>query len=136
MNPEDNPISNTLAPTESGPSFDALVRDRDSLRMEVIELRKSLEEIQSKNDDEREKLQESLKSVRAEKENAEHRFRELLGKVNTIKSQLGERLKADAVCFVLNVSYLRIVHILINLCRRNLRNADNKSWSLRSKTLL
>ncbi|KZZ97188.1 golgi matrix protein [Ascosphaera apis ARSEF 7405] len=96
LNPEDNPISNTLAPTESGPSFDALVRDRDSLRMEVIELRKSLEEIQSKNDDEREKLQESLKSVRAEKENAEHRFRELLGKVNTIKSQLGERLKADA----------------------------------------
>ncbi|KAI5305489.1 hypothetical protein KEM56_004282 [Ascosphaera pollenicola] len=95
-NTEDAPAHNTSSPAESGPSFDALVRDRDSLRTEVIELRRSLEEIQSKNNDEREKLQETLKTVRAEKENAEHRFRELLGKVNTIKSQLGERLKADA----------------------------------------
>ncbi|KAI5285713.1 hypothetical protein KEM54_000354 [Ascosphaera aggregata] len=88
------PPSTTSA--ESGPSFDALVRDRDSLRAEVTELRKSLEAIQAKTNDEREELQRTLEVVRGEKETAEHRFRDLLGKVNTIKSQLGERLKADA----------------------------------------
>ncbi|PGH05626.1 hypothetical protein AJ80_08318 [Polytolypa hystricis UAMH7299] len=81
---------------QSDDRFEALVRDRDSLRAEVTEMRRSLEQIQSKHDEEMGDLQKKLEASRNEKEHAEARFRDLLGKVNTIKSQLGERLKADA----------------------------------------
>ncbi|KAI1616581.1 hypothetical protein EDD36DRAFT_140142 [Exophiala viscosa] len=76
--------------------FDALVADRDALRHEVTELRKSLESLQSKHESEIETLQENLSDAQAEKESAEEQYQNLLGKVNTIRSQLGERLKADA----------------------------------------
>ncbi|EAS31719.3 golgi matrix protein [Coccidioides immitis RS] len=81
---------------ESDTRFEALVRDRDSLRAEVSEMRRTLEQIQSKHDQEMETLQNKLQATHNEKNNAETQFRNLLGKVNTIKSQLGERLKADA----------------------------------------
>ncbi|KAK2747580.1 hypothetical protein FQN55_004934 [Onygenales sp. PD_40] len=88
----------TSSPTaiESNPRFEALVRDRDSLRAEVAEMRISLEKIQSRHDEEMGVFQDKLKETQSEKEQAETQFRNLLGKVNTIKSQLGERLKADA----------------------------------------
>lgn len=87
---------------------------------EITELRKSLESLQEKHQKEVEELQgqargaqseqqgsgadkEELEQLRKQlqqtqlgKENAESAYRTLLGKVNTIKSQLGERLKADA----------------------------------------
>lgn len=85
-------------PAEPDPRFEALVRDRDSLRAEVTEMRMSLEQIQSKHQEDMGALQNKLEETQEEKENAETQFRNLLGKVNTIKSQLGERLKADAVC--------------------------------------
>ncbi|OJD19246.1 hypothetical protein AJ78_00776 [Emergomyces pasteurianus Ep9510] len=81
---------------DSDPRFEALVRDRDSLRAEVAEMRISLEKIQSKHDEEMGALQNQLEQSQNDKEHAETQFRNLLGKVNTIKSQLGERLKADA----------------------------------------
>lgn len=84
--------------TEPDTRFEALVRDRDSLRAEVTEMRRSLEQIQSKHQEEMGALQNKLEETQEEKEQAETQFRNLLGKVNTIKSQLGERLKADAVC--------------------------------------
>lgn len=77
--------------------FEALVRDRDTLRAEVTELRKSLEDIQSKHQAEVASVTEQLEETLGEKDHAETQYRNLLGKVNTIKSQLGERLKADAV---------------------------------------
>jgi chromosome segregation ATPase len=77
--------------------FEALVKDRDALRLEVIELRKSLEELQSKHTVELETAQNELADAQTEKENAEEQYQSLLGKVNTIRSQLGDRLKADAV---------------------------------------
>lgn len=86
------------APSAPDERFSALVRDRDTLRAEVTELRKALEEIQSKHQGELEAVQERLDETNVEKEHAETQYRNLLGKVNTIKSQLGERLKADAVC--------------------------------------
>ncbi|KIW85332.1 hypothetical protein Z517_00722 [Fonsecaea pedrosoi CBS 271.37] len=76
--------------------FDALVKDRDALRLEVTELRKSLEELQAKHATEIEAVQTELAETQVEKENAEEQYQSLLGKVNTIRSQLGERLKADA----------------------------------------
>ncbi|KAJ5936977.1 hypothetical protein N7466_003427 [Penicillium verhagenii] len=87
----------TKIATESEPKdrFDALVRDRDSLRAEVTDLRKSLEEIQSKHRVETETLQEKLEDTESKKEQAETQFQKLLERVNIIKSQLGERLKED-----------------------------------------
>ncbi|RAL13594.1 uncharacterized protein BO97DRAFT_477095 [Aspergillus homomorphus CBS 101889] len=80
----------------SNDRFDALVRDRDTLRAEVTDMRKSLEEIQSKHQAEMEALQEKLDDAESKKEHAELQFQKLLERVNTIKSQLGERLREDA----------------------------------------
>jgi chromosome segregation ATPase len=79
--------------------LDELVRERDFLRAEVTEMRKSLEEMQLKHQEEHESLQSTLKESETKKEHAENQFQKLLERVNTIKSQLGERLKEDAVCF-------------------------------------
>ncbi|OAX81391.1 hypothetical protein ACJ72_04271 [Emergomyces africanus] len=96
-NDNDTPPPNSSFPSlDSDPRFEALVRDRDSLRAEVAEMRISLEKIQSKHDEEMGALQNQLQQSQTDKEHAETQFRNLLGKVNTIKSQLGERLKADA----------------------------------------
>lgn len=102
----DDPPSSDVAPETHHPAvdgsepkerFDALVRDRDSLRAEVTDMRKSLEEIQSKHEAEMEALQQKLDDTETKKEQAETQFQQLLQRVNTIKSQLGERLKEDAV---------------------------------------
>lgn len=77
--------------------LEALAMERNALRNEVAQLRKSLEEIQGKHLEELASLREQLEDTQGEKEHAETQYRNLLGKVNTIKSQLGERLKADAV---------------------------------------
>ncbi|MCJ1256948.1 hypothetical protein MMC24_004773 [Lignoscripta atroalba] len=76
--------------------LDALARDRTALRDEVTQLRRSLEEIQGKHQAELSSIREKLEDTQGEKEQAEAQYRNLFGKVNSIKSQLGERLKADA----------------------------------------
>ncbi|KIW09848.1 hypothetical protein PV08_11949 [Exophiala spinifera] len=91
---ENNNITNP--DTDAAARFDALVKDRDALRLEVTELRKSLEELQSKHATELETVQNDLAEAQQEKETAEEQYQTLLGRVNTIRSQLGERLKADA----------------------------------------
>jgi DNA repair exonuclease SbcCD ATPase subunit len=67
---------------------------------EVEELKKQAQEAQagkqSSDGEEVEQLRTQLQDTQKGKENAESAYRTLLGKVNTIKSQLGERLKADA----------------------------------------
>lgn len=80
--------------------FDALVKDRDVLKAEVTQLRQSLEQLQAKHNEDIESVQTELKETQEEKEHAEEQFQDLLGKVHTIRSQLGERLKANAVCTV------------------------------------
>jgi peptidoglycan hydrolase CwlO-like protein len=45
-----------------------------------------------------EALQQKLNESEDKKTQAETQFQKLLERVNTIKSQLGERLKEDAVC--------------------------------------
>ena len=77
--------------------LESLAREREALKAEVIELRKSLESIQEKHEQEVTELQEQLEESQASKEQADTQYRELLGRVNTIKSQLGERFKSDAV---------------------------------------
>ena len=99
---ESKDASKQEAPTsgafQSKDLFDALVRDRDSLRTEVVDLRRSLEEVQTKHRTDMGSLQEKLDDAENKKEHAETQFQKLLERVNTIKSQLGERLKEDAVC--------------------------------------
>ncbi|KAJ5772818.1 hypothetical protein N7457_007714 [Penicillium paradoxum] len=90
---QSNPASDGTEPKDR---FDALVRDRDSLRAEVADMRKSLEQIQSKHTADMEALQQKLDDAESKKEQAETQFQKLLERVNTIKSQLGERLKEDA----------------------------------------
>ena len=77
--------------------FDALVREREALQAEVTKLRQSLESLQEGHARELEEKDNSLHETQTEKEQAEEQYQNLLGKVNTIRSQLGERLKADAV---------------------------------------
>ena len=77
--------------------IEAYARDRDLLREEVTELRRSLEEIQAKHRLELETVQQQLEETQEQKDHSETQYRNLLGKVNGIKSQLGERLKADRV---------------------------------------
>jgi chromosome segregation ATPase len=103
-------------------------QEREALRAEVEQLRKSLEDIQGKHAEEISTIKgkydedlsgiqtkhtedisaikgqhtEEISIVRAEleesesaKEQAEEQYQNLLGRVNTIKASLGERLKAD-----------------------------------------
>lgn len=76
--------------------LDALQHERNSLRDEVSKLRQSLEDFQRQHTEEVSGVRDELEQTQQGKEHAETQYRNLLGKVNTIRSQLGERLKADA----------------------------------------
>ncbi|KEF55900.1 uncharacterized protein A1O9_07480 [Exophiala aquamarina CBS 119918] len=91
-----NKTPNGLGSNDAAARFDALVKDRDALRLEVTQLRQSIEELQSKHSSEMEAVQAELADTQDAKDTAEEQYQSLLGKVNTIRSQLGERLKADA----------------------------------------
>ena len=84
-------------PDVSDTRLDALAREKQSLREEVAELRKSIDEIQGRHEEELSDVRGQLEETQKGKEQAESQYRTLLGKVNTIRTQLGERLKADAV---------------------------------------
>lgn len=86
-----------LTAIDTDTKLEALVNERTALREEVAQVRRSLEEIQEKHKAELGTVREQLADSQGEKEQAETQYRNLLGKVNTIRSQLGERLKADAV---------------------------------------
>ncbi|KAF2720806.1 hypothetical protein K431DRAFT_313092 [Polychaeton citri CBS 116435] len=83
-------------PGDTTARLDAMQAERDNLRAEVTHLRQQLESIQQKHDDDLSSMKEDLETTQQDKEHAEDQYRNLLGKVNTIRSQLGERLKADA----------------------------------------
>jgi peptidoglycan hydrolase CwlO-like protein len=85
------------APTDAEQRLDALAKERATLQAEVVALRKSLEGIQEKHEEEMAGVQEQLEESQSGREHAEMQYRNLLGKVNTIKSQLGARLKENQV---------------------------------------
>lgn len=82
-------------PADSTARLDAIAKERDALRQEVLELRKSLDSIEGKHQEEISGLQGELDEANEGKEHFETQYRNLLGRVNTIKSSLGDRLKAD-----------------------------------------
>ena len=95
LNGEDQ--SHEMPSRDSEAKLDALNQERESLREEVAQVRKALEQLQQRHEAEIRILRDQLKDTHDEKEQAETQYRNLLGKVNTIRSQLGDRLKADAV---------------------------------------
>ncbi|RDL37804.1 uncharacterized protein BP5553_05237 [Venustampulla echinocandica] len=125
---EDNMDSNASDTSDASVRLEAMSQEREALRAEVEQLRKSLEDIQGKHAEEISKIKdehvgkvstirtqhteevsvikehhtEEMSTVRAEleesesaKEHAETQYQHLLGRINTIKASLGERLKAD-----------------------------------------
>ncbi|TGO12546.1 hypothetical protein BTUL_0086g00210 [Botrytis tulipae] len=120
--------SNGSAELDSSARLEAMTAERQALRAEVEQLRKSLEDIQGKHTEEestakgqysenlssveekykneitalKSQHEEEISTVRAEleetessRENWESQYHTLLTRVNTIKTTLGERLKAD-----------------------------------------
>jgi chromosome segregation ATPase len=73
---------------------------RDEHQKEVEELKRQVQqaqaEKQSSDGEDLEQLRKQLEEAIKDKEKSQADYRSLLGKVNTIRSQLGERLKADA----------------------------------------
>ncbi|KAK4496191.1 hypothetical protein PRZ48_012171 [Zasmidium cellare] len=92
----DEPTAETTTPSNTTARLDAMQQERDTLRAEVTQLRKSLESLQEKHTEELSGVKEELEQSQQSREQSETKYRDLLGKVNTIRSQLGERLKADA----------------------------------------
>jgi len=90
------PPASTASSDDTSARLDAMQQERDNLRDEVTKLRQSLEGLQSRHDEDVSGVKEELEQSRQGKEHAETQYRNLLGKVNMIRSQLGERLKADA----------------------------------------
>ena len=103
--------------------LDATVREREKLRNEVTELRKSLEEIQQKHAEDTVSLHNQLEESEKSKEQSDSKYNKLLGQVNNIKTQLGERLKADAVRPVMPL-YYRPIRISDN-SRLNLNKLES-----------
>ncbi|KAI9756357.1 MAG: hypothetical protein M1815_003780 [Lichina confinis] len=88
--------SNGDAESEMEGKLQEMSEERQSLQIEVKGLRESLQEVQEKYDNDMSSLRNQLQETQTGKDHAELQYRNLLGKLNTIKSQLGERLKADA----------------------------------------
>ena len=84
------------AATDATARLDAMQQERDNLRAEVTQLRQSLESLQARHDEELSTTKEELEQSTSGKEKAELQYRNLLDRVNQIRSSLGERLKADA----------------------------------------
>lgn len=91
------PETSSTNQIETTTRLEAMARERDDLRQEVSKLRRSLEAIEEKHQEELSGLRDEIEDAQSAKEDAETQYHTLLGKVNTIRSQLGERLKADAV---------------------------------------
>ena len=97
-NNHEDKVGPTASEDDTEARLEALARDRATLKDELVQLKKFLDDIREKHEQEMSSVRRQLEDTRSEKEHAETQYRNLLGKVNTIKSQLGERLKADAVC--------------------------------------
>jgi predicted nuclease with TOPRIM domain len=100
---ESNAASSRAGSNSERQESEDLSTDQEALREDVEELRKSLDAIRAKHDEELNALKKELQETQSGKEHAENQHRNLLSQVNTIKSKLGERLKADAVSHALVV---------------------------------
>src|SRR5690349_5197246 len=87
--------SNASDTSDASVRLEAMSQDREALRAEVEKLRRALEDIQERHDEELSTARSELEESELAKEQAQSQYQNLLGRVNTIKSTLGERLAAD-----------------------------------------
>ncbi|CAI7598647.1 unnamed protein product [Penicillium bialowiezense] len=127
VNVQSDPASDRTEPNDR---FDALVRDRDSLRAEVADMRKSLEDIQSKHAADIQSSQQRADDAESKKDQAETQYQKLLERVNTIKSQLGERLKEDAEELALARSQIEELEDENNTLKEELDSKSNQMLEL------
>jgi len=92
--------------------LEAAAQERVRLKAEVVELRGSLESLQQRHEEEIAGTQRQLEIAESGRDHAQDQYQKLLGKVNTIKTQLGERLKADAVSLLTSQSMLKLSSFL------------------------
>ncbi|KFZ07162.1 hypothetical protein V501_06707 [Pseudogymnoascus sp. VKM F-4519 (FW-2642)] len=93
--PDESIGSNASDTTDASVRLEAMSQDREALRAEVEALRRSLEDIQERHKEELSSVHSELEESEQAKEQAQSQYQNLLGRVNTIKSTLGERLAAD-----------------------------------------
>ena len=93
--PDESIGSNASDTTDASVRLEAMSQDREALRAEVEKLRRSLEGIQERHKEELSSVHSELEESEQAKEQAQSQYQNLLGRVNTIKSTLGERLAAD-----------------------------------------
>jgi hypothetical protein len=111
-------------PSDTSARLDAITKERDALRQQVTELKSAATSDGSNSNYEEEirSLREELDEANEGKEHFETQYKNLLGRVNTIKTSLGDRLKADAV----RVARDMPVRVL-TMCRPESRNSNRKS---------
>ncbi|KAL8366008.1 hypothetical protein RB595_004677 [Gaeumannomyces hyphopodioides] len=80
---------------DAGAKFDAMTQERDALRAEVEQLRQELETIRESHSTETAQLRSELEESEAARDRAEDQYQNLLGRVEKIKTTLGDRLKRD-----------------------------------------
>jgi len=80
---------------------------------QINELKEQIETLKANHESERSTLKKERDEALAAKERSDAQYQTLLGRVNTIKSQLGERLKADAVSIF--TSYSKVERKVLTL---------------------
>lgn len=91
-------IESSAASTEQQDQLPSRTRtESQSLHSGTVGSQARLDDLQAIHQQEITKIRAERDAAHAAKERADVQYQTLLGRVNTIKSQLGERLKADAV---------------------------------------
>lgn len=95
--PEEDADSESAEPEPSltAAKLEAMSQEREALRVEVEQLRRQLETIQSAHNEETSQLRSDLEESEAAKDRAENQYQTLLTRVEKIKETLGDRLKRD-----------------------------------------
>ncbi|KAI8634166.1 hypothetical protein F5Y19DRAFT_470338 [Xylariaceae sp. FL1651] len=90
--PQSKPAEDMAPDADTTARLDAMTQDREALRLEVEELRKQLENLQTAHTQETAQLKTDLEEVEAAKEQIEEQYQTLVGRVEKIKESVGNRL--------------------------------------------
>lgn len=88
---------------------------------ELLELRSRVQEEREARERERLDSEKRIANIQEQKDDADAQYKSLLGRVSTIRTTLGERMKADAVS---------LAH---PLCRTGSHTPHRKSWRKRNR---
>jgi predicted transcriptional regulator len=103
--------TDAIEPSTLSEKLELMARERDNLRQEVTALRKSLEDIQGKHQEEVDELHAKLESAEEGRDEADQRHTDLRVRVKEITASLGEKLKSNAV----GTMQIRLFGIMLTL---------------------